>query len=96
MSHTIDSLGGPAVVARMTGVKTPSVIEWRRRGIPVERCPAIEKGSSGKAPCEQLRPDVVWHRVPDPDWPWHPQGRPLIDVTRQPIAADQKDARDAA
>ena len=69
-------------MARMTGVRTPSVIEWRKRGIPKERCPDIERGSEGKATCEQLRPDIVWHRHPDPAWPWHPQGRPLIDVTR--------------
>lgn len=31
--------------------------------------------------CEELRPDV-WHRVPDKSWPWHPKGRPLVDVTR--------------
>lgn len=97
MSHTIDSLGGPAVVARMTGVRTPSVIEWRKRGIPADRCPAIERGSEGRATCEQLRPDVVWSRIPDADWPWHPDGRPLIDVTRQPaVAARHQEVRDAA
>ena len=34
---------------------------------------------------EELRPDVHWIRVPDPDWP-HPQGRPAIDVAAPALA----------
>lgn len=85
MQHVIDKLGGPAKVARLMGCKPPSVIEWRKRGIPAERCPAFERetGRQGEPRhVELLRPDVPWHRVPDPDWPWHPAGRPLIDVAR--------------
>lgn len=66
----------------------------RRRETPADHCPGIERASSGKLPCEQLRPDVRWHRVPDSDWPWHPQGRPLIDVARTQLAAQE--VRDAA
>lgn len=50
-----------------------------RRPTPADRCPAIERATSGRVSCEELRPDVRWHRVPDADWP-HPEGRPLIDV----------------
>ncbi|GCL61511.1 YdaS family helix-turn-helix protein [Pseudaquabacterium pictum] len=92
MTYDIDQIGGTVAVARMAGVAPPSVTGWRKRGIPSERCAAIERGSEGKATCEQLRPDVAWHRVPDPDWPWHPAGRPLIDVTRQPNPQETKDA----
>lgn len=56
----------------------------RRRAVPVDRCHEFERALAGRVSCERLRPDVVWHRVPDPKWPWHPDGRPLIDVTRQP------------
>jgi hypothetical protein len=80
MEHVIDTLGGPTAVARMVGCKPPSVIEWRKRGIPADRCPAIERESGGKVKCEQLRDDVVWTRIADDNWPWHPAGRPLIDV----------------
>lgn len=80
-TNLIDQLGGPAAVARMVGCRPPSVIEWRKRGIPSDRCPAIERETGGKWACEQLRPDVAWKRLPDPDWPWHSEGRPLIDVT---------------
>ena len=79
----ISDLGGVSAVARMVGCKPPSVTEWRKRGVPPDRCPTIERGSAGRFSCEQLRPDISWHRVPDAAWPWHPNGRPLIDVTSQ-------------
>lgn len=79
MHNMIDILGGPTAVARMVGCKPPSVMEWRTRGIPPDRCPAIERAKGGSVTCEELRPDVRWQRVPDPDWP-HPDGRPCIDV----------------
>lgn len=77
----IDQLGGPTAVARMVGCRVPSVIEWRKRGIPADRCPAIERATSGAVTVEVLRPDVAWSRIPDPSWP-HPAGRPVIDVAR--------------
>lgn len=85
--HVIDQLGGPSAVARIVGVKAPSVIEWRRRGIPPERCPAIERATQGAMHVETLRPDVRWSRIPDPAWP-HPAGRPVIDVARQDAAQE--------
>lgn len=78
----ISELGGVTAVARMAGCKPPSVMEWRKRGVPAARCPGIERATLGQFPCEKTRPDISWHRVPDPTWPWHPAGRPLIDVTR--------------
>lgn len=65
----------------MVGCKAPSVIEWRKRGVPADRCPTLERMSEGRFPCEEIRPDVIWVRVPDPAWRWHAAGRPLIDVT---------------
>ena len=78
MSTLIDDMGGPAAVARMLGIKPPSVIGWKGR-VPKERCPDIERGTNGRYTVEQLRDDVSWQRVPDPAWP-HPEGRPCIDV----------------
>ena len=85
MEHVIDQLGGPAKVARMVGCKPPSVIEWRKRGIPADRCPSIERETGGSFPCEVLSPETPWSRIPDQAWPWHPEGRPVIDVGRQSI-----------
>lgn len=61
------------------------------RKLPAEHAPSIERATAGRVTCEELRPDVHWQRVPDPDWP-HPGGRPCIDVA----APVEKEARDAA
>lgn len=81
-------MGGLSEIARKEGCKASSVSEWKLRGIPVERCPRLERAYDGKVTCEQMRPDVVWVRIPDPDWHWHPDGRPLIDVTAVTAAND--------
>lgn len=64
MTDQIDALGGPTAVARMTGCKVPSVIKWRRTGIPVIRAPAIELATGGKVMRWHLRPND-WHLI----WP---------------------------
>lgn len=51
----------------------------KRRPTPPDRCPAIERATAGRVTVQDLRPDVAWVRVADPDWP-HPDGRPAIDV----------------
>lgn len=66
-------------LARLIGAKPQRVSNWRRRGVAVSECPAIERATSGSVTVEQLRPDVRWVRVPDTAWP-HPDGRPCIDV----------------
>lgn len=75
----------------------------KRRQTPADRCPAIERATAGKVTVEDLRPDIRWHRIPDPDWP-HPLGRPAIDVAAPAAAitaeaappAPAEEARDAA
>ena len=80
-SQLIDNLGGTSAVARMAGVSAPTAHAYRNRGIPPERCPAIERATQCAVVCESLRPDVAWARIPDPDWP-HPAGRPVLDIAR--------------
>ncbi len=98
MSELITTLGGPTAVARMLGIKVPSVIGWSGR-IPPDRCPNIERATGGRVAVEQMRPDVAWVRVADPAWP-HPEGRPCIDVAAPQAATDHikaaAEARDAA
>lgn len=82
--HHLDSAvsiaGGVNALALAVGVSPSLPSMWRARGtVPADNCPAIERATSGRVSCEELRPDVRWHRVPDADWP-HPGGRPLIDV----------------
>lgn len=88
MSELITTLGGPTAVARMLGIKAPSVIGWNGR-VPLDRCPAIERATEGRVTVSELRPDVRWVRVADPDWP-HPDGRPCIDVAAPELAEPAK------
>lgn len=89
VQRAIDHLGSQSALAEKLGVTQPTVSEWRRgeRPVPVDRAPEIERGTDGTVPCEETRPDITWHRVPDKSWPWHPKGRPLVDVTRTAEAA---------
>jgi DNA-binding transcriptional regulator YdaS (Cro superfamily) len=80
---------GPNAVARLVGCKAPSVVEWRKRGIPAERCVQIERATEGQYTCEQINPRVRWVRVPDAAWPWHPQGRPLQDHSAPAMEAQR-------
>lgn len=48
----------------MLGISSPSVTNWRTRGVPVERCVQIEQATRGAVMRWDLRPDD-WHRI----WP---------------------------
>lgn len=85
MSHVHDLLGGPTEVARVVGLSAPTVHGWKR--VPEQHCPAIELWKVGQVTVEQLRPDLVWRRIPDADWP-HPEGRPLRDFAAATPAKD--------
>jgi DNA-binding transcriptional regulator YdaS (Cro superfamily) len=87
-SDLINELGGTSKVARMAGVSAPTAHAYRSRGIPPERCVAIERATAGRWTVERIRPDTAWHRIPDPAWP-HPAGRPAIDVARPQVAAQE-------
>lgn len=75
--------GGLSRLAAEIKAPAQSVWQWAAgvRVVPSERCPAIEKATAGAVACEELRKDLKWVRVPDPGWPWHPAGRPLLDLT---------------
>ena len=83
--RAVEAAGGQAALARLLNVKPPTVNQWvgGERPLSAERCPEIEAATGVR--CEELRPDVTWHRIPDPDWP-HPAGRPLIDVAAKEAA----------
>lgn len=54
------------VLAREVGVAAALVSQWKNgtRPVPVERCSAIEKATSGAVTRRDLRPDD-WHLI----WP---------------------------
>ena len=67
-SEIIDLLGGTAKVARLMGVRPPSVHEWRERGIPEDKmlrlAVPLEEQTCRRVRRWHLRPDD-WHRI----WP---------------------------
>ncbi|WP_412479891.1 transcriptional regulator [Azonexus sp. IMCC34839] len=73
-----------AAIARFIGVTPAFISQWKKgvRPIPDGRCPAIELATSGQVTCEELRPDIRWVRLPDPEWP-HKDGRPLVDHAKE-------------
>jgi len=55
-------LGGLAGLARACRISSAAVAKWRERGVPLDRCAAIESATKGQVRCEDLRNDVDWTR----------------------------------
>ncbi len=76
----------PTALAQAIGgsVKRQHVEYWVRCGyVPDEQCPGIERVTDGRVTCEQLsRTPQRWNRIKDRAWSWHPDGRPVLDVTK--------------
>lgn len=83
--------GTARAIALAVGVHPVTLSQWASdiKQTPHERCPGLERASEGAITCEEQRPDVHWVRIPDADWPWHPDGRPLIDVTARSAATER-------
>lgn len=60
LDKAIAVYGSQQGLATALGVVPQVVNNWRRRGVPAERCPSIEKATAGAVTCEELRPDVDW------------------------------------
>ena len=73
--------GGVGLLAELIGSRQSVVSNWRARGnVSAEGCADMERALKGAVTCEALRPDLRWLRMADAAWPWHPQGRPVLDV----------------
>lgn len=81
LSDYVQEHGRKTWLAKRLKVPPQLVGQWASavRPVPKERCPEIERATDGQVIVEHLRPDVVWQRVEDPQWP-HGRGRPCIDV----------------
>jgi hypothetical protein len=55
-------------------------IKYGLRPVSDQLAAAIERESGGLVTCEEAAPHVTWRRVKDKAWPWHPEGKPLVDV----------------
>jgi DNA-binding transcriptional regulator YdaS (Cro superfamily) len=56
----IETAGSKANLARTLGEFPQNIDNWRKRGIPLDKCAGIERATG--VPCERLRPDVTWTR----------------------------------
>ena len=54
-----------ADLAKAIGAHAVLVNQWahKKRRVPAERCPDIERATDGAVRCEDLRPDVDWATV---------------------------------
>ena len=75
VDQLIHLVGGLTKLAVTFDVSKQTIVNWRSRGIPADRCPEIEQMLGFTA--EQQRPDLRWIRVTDPTWS---QGRPVWDT----------------
>lgn len=85
LDRAVEILGSQAALAKEIGYKDRrNVWPWFNAGLlPLqEKCPAIERATGGAVICEELRPDLPWIRVPDKNWTWHREGRPVVDVSQ--------------
>lgn len=75
---------GSALAAAL-GVSPVVVSQWanKRRPVPAEHCPGIERFTEAAVPCEVLRPDVDWAYLRGSD---HPPAR-RIDTPEAAAAA---------
>lgn len=53
---------GSSRLAAAIGERPSTVGNWHKRGVPLDRCAAIEAATSGQVRCEDLRSDVAWTR----------------------------------
>ena len=74
-------------LAEHLGVSPAVVSQWIAdadpRPVPPKQRPGIEQFTEGEVPVESFEdPGVIWARIKDKSWPWHPAGRPVLDVTK--------------
>ena len=58
-----DVLGGGAKLADTLGVSAQAISNWKERGVPIDRCLAIERATEGQVTRRDLRDD--WESI----WP---------------------------
>jgi len=66
--HALDraavAAGGRVNLSQVLDVTLGALGNWKIRGVPIERCYAIERATSGAVTRKDLRPDD-WHEI----WP---------------------------
>lgn len=58
LERAIERAGGLSALASAIGVTPQVVVNWRKRGVPPERCAEIERATEGTVTRADLRPDI--------------------------------------
>lgn len=58
LARAIKAVGGGRKLAAMLGVSPMAVSQWKKRGVPVERVPAVVRACGGVVQGHELRPDL--------------------------------------
>lgn len=58
IDKAIKLAGSPTELARLVGVTPQVVFNWKKRGVPAERVPAVVRATGGLVPAHELRPDL--------------------------------------
>lgn len=76
--------GNQTAAAADLGVSQPTVSEWLHGVRPVPHASAadMERLSGGRVLATKVREDARWTRSKELHWPWHRDGRPMLDVTK--------------
>lgn len=83
INRAIDALGGITSMARALNLRSHAVVhQWRLTRVPAEHCPAIERVTNGLVRCEELRPDVAWDVLRNPQLIGQ-SGAPAIPQARE-------------
>lgn len=67
LDKAADALGGAAELALILGVTAQAISNWKGRGVPIERCLAIERATAGSVSRRDLREDWpdIWPELAD-------------------------------
>lgn len=62
IDRACDVVGGGAKLAAVLNVSAQAISNWKERGVPLERCMAIELATNGAITRRDLRPDwqAIW------------------------------------
>lgn len=85
--------GGRDALAQVIGVTPAALGNWKARGVPIQRCIAIERATAGAVTRRDLRPDD-WHLI----WPELADSgtNPAQTIARQALPAINSEAKGVA
>ena len=75
INRACEAVSSQAALARLLGVKPPTVSQWAHgvRPVPIEHCLPIERATAGAVTRQDLRPDDYWRIWPDLEAPANAQ-----------------------